>query len=341
MEASKTMKNKRKVALKAGKTITRFSFSPFRRNQLRWALHCYRWRKDIKWRNYSYEIRSALKMKDDEKGINEKDPFNWLIGGIEPKPEKLLLFEKFIRKVAPEYEKNFTEQDYYVQAANFFSHFDGDSLIDIDQQTALENELEGLSQQAQAIENLSFAIVDDKMGAVPVITFRQLGKTPCLLAYFFLLYKPKGEDFKDFEKNPPADIDLRNDYMDYLLEINQEQIAECHIGVVTPNKYGQRYIGMLRSMHNMPALMNSTVLSIGKITEPYSGYLTEKDDWHEMGMNPAIIFYPESNFLGLKKPDTYPGTVKFVATGTVRTAIAFKNNHLQNVVSQMKEPIAW
>jgi hypothetical protein len=103
------MKDQAKTQVRRRPLVGKNEFPPFKRNQIRWALHCYRWKAGLSWEKYPYEIAHALGIRELGEGLNSRDPRGFVLEGQTPTPEKLRLYERFIQKVAPEYARAFTE----------------------------------------------------------------------------------------------------------------------------------------------------------------------------------------------------------------------------------------
>lgn len=117
------MKDQGKTAPRRRELVGRNAFPPFKRNQIRWALHCYRWKEGISWEKYPYVIASALGIRELGEGLNSRDPRGFVLEGQTPGPEKLRLYERFIETVAPDYAKAFSEEGSITTFADFVSRY--------------------------------------------------------------------------------------------------------------------------------------------------------------------------------------------------------------------------
>jgi len=81
-------------------------FSPFKRNQMRWALAVYKWKTGCSWNQFHLYMADELGEKDlgvFEQEISNKDAKRFVVEGRKTSEEKLEIFEKFIRIVLPDY----------------------------------------------------------------------------------------------------------------------------------------------------------------------------------------------------------------------------------------------
>lgn len=117
------MKDEGKTQVRRRPLVGRNEFPPFKRNQIRWALHCYRWKAGLSWEKYPYEMAHALGIRELGEGLNSRDPRGFVLEGQTPKPEKLRLYERFIQKVAPEYARGFDEEEFTTTFADYLGRY--------------------------------------------------------------------------------------------------------------------------------------------------------------------------------------------------------------------------
>lgn len=156
--------------------------TPYFMAQLRWALHCYRWKENLSWNEYPKRICKALglELKDytedekreearkkfipsfdkeittiieDEKKsspINMKDPKIWIVGRKEPtKEDKIKAYFDFIKSKAPEYLEAFTDHGSINKTCDFIYRFYSKEDYD-------DDEIQKLSHQASLLEKYIF-----------------------------------------------------------------------------------------------------------------------------------------------------------------------------------------
>lgn len=117
------MKDQGKAQPKRRELVGRNEFPPFKRNQIRWALHCYRWKEGISWEKYPYVIAHVLGLKELGEGLNSRDPRGFVLEGQTPTPEKLRLYERFIEAAAPEYAKALSKDEFMTSFADFLGRY--------------------------------------------------------------------------------------------------------------------------------------------------------------------------------------------------------------------------
>lgn len=165
-------------------------YPPYLMSQLRWALHCYRWRENLKWSKYPGVICAKLGFElavyDDEdenqkkerdknildfqKGttkpndakktpspINAKDPMIWILKGKEPvKEKKIQAYIDFLKIEAPEYIDSLNDEDFTHKVSDFFYKYYAHQLD--------EEKFEKLSDQARYIEKHIFITNESENG---------------------------------------------------------------------------------------------------------------------------------------------------------------------------------
>lgn len=173
-------------------TESQKKYPPYLMSQLRWALHCYRWRENLKWSKYPEIICNILGFElnvydDDEKQkkereknildfqkettqqndakkepspINIKDPKIWIVKGKEPiKEQKIQAYIDFLKKEAPEYVEAFTDEGFSNKVCDFLYAYCANQPTD-------EKKIEELSAQANHIEKYVFITVYPDNGSL-------------------------------------------------------------------------------------------------------------------------------------------------------------------------------
>lgn len=359
-------KNKKIRKRSIGKKALGHHFRPFRRNQIRWALHLHKMYEGIFWRNYGYEIKSALNMKDSDKGINEKDPVNWIVNGIRPGNEKLALFEKYVVKEAPQYRDNLEEVGFYTNALNFFNHFNGGGLIDYKNESLSDNSIDRLNEQAYELEKYIYLNTNPlKNYQTTAFGFRKLGDTPCLYVYFFFIeHEHIIEKCRSLSQCltdliyyiRPED---RNKILSELEIFKHESTAirNIHYGVMTPNKAGDRYIGLLKGDHLYPASLNLRLeypfhlsddpFGRNQDNKPVQFLLHADLTYYEEKKKPASREgeEEEKQDSGSQEKTSHPTTlsrgIEEEHVSMAQRYLSFSCDQAQLMLSQMKEPVIW
>ncbi len=192
------MKDQAKTPGSRRELIGRNEFPPFKRNQIRWALHCYRWKAGLSWEKYPYEIAHALGIRELGEGLNSRDPRGFVLEGQTPTPEKLRLYERFIQKVAPEYARAFTALQFSETLGDFMSRFlNGERCIG--NETDLSSETAAVLEQYVYVSPFHYDFPNDEpfLSKVSVIGLRQIGDTPNLRMFVFGLAKKHTLHLKD------------------------------------------------------------------------------------------------------------------------------------------------
>lgn len=239
--------------------VGRNEYPPFKRNQLRWALHCYRWKEGISWEKYPYVIASALGMKDLREGLNSRDPRGFVLEGQTPTPEKLRLYERFIQNAAPTYAKALTEEG----LAGTFSDLAGRYLNSDWEKAAIDG---SLVNAAESIEPMAFVGPHPGTGYPGVyeyrfLTFRRMGDSPNLHVRSFTMdlrdvvykchdefgpYTPdcgKSEDTWSYERDQFTFERVLALSFDDLISF-----TEYMTGVAVPFAEGQSYLVVLKDL---------------------------------------------------------------------------------------------
>jgi hypothetical protein len=255
-------------------------FSAYTFTQVRWALHCYRWKQALSWNAYPKKICRSLKLQLEKpkakvipnfaeetvkivpakkkKGpIGPKDPRLWLINGKKPKDNKLETYINFIRKEAKEYADVFNEEHEINTLADFLRAYavgKSDAAVDENFRMRMHLQAEKISQFIYAHFNFSKQpeelICNEE---VTVIGFRQIGETGYLRVYMFGIppnkfpvfdHKPSKE-FTDIGRKKPDDIECAKAF--YHLDFDELQpVRKLYIGLAVPSPDGENYFGLIK-----------------------------------------------------------------------------------------------
>lgn len=272
------MKDQEKAAPRRRELVGRNEFPPFKRNQIRWALHCYRWKHGISWEKYPYEIAHALGMKGLGEGLNSRDPRGFVLEDQTPKPEKLRLYERFIETVAPDYAKAFSEDGLVQTCADMLARY----LAPLENLPEIK---ENVIATAETLEGFvyfhPFPGFDTDWQPVlyndlSILGLRRIGDTPYLQVFSFTI----GER-EVFSKTDPAFIQWRFDesrevpreefnrrVFDEILRLavdDETAIRNCFTGLAVPDQTGIRYIGVLRNIVSEVLLANLQICSFSNV----------------------------------------------------------------------------
>ncbi len=202
------MKDQAKTQVRRRPLVGLNEFPPFKRNQIRWALHCYRWKTGLSWEKYPYEIAHALGIRELGEGLNSRDPRGFVLEGQTPTPEKLRLYERFIQKVAPEYARAFDEDEFTTTFADYLGRY-----LHADWGNA--EYLEDLCAAAAEMERRVFfgptpaSKLFEERTQASISVFRRIANTPFLLVSSVIidtvfLFRRRLESFTPTVTDEPA-----------------------------------------------------------------------------------------------------------------------------------------
>lgn len=257
------MKDQEKAAPRRRELVGRNEFPPFKRNQIRWALHCYRWKHGISWEKYPYEIAHALGMKGLGEGLNSRDPRGFVLEDQTPKPEKLRLYERFIQTAAPDYAKAFSEGGFVTTCGDFvWRYLNVDDLSIRDkQQMETENALEKMIYFYPFPGVDGFHYLTNFRTELVVFGFRRLGDTRYFQVFAFgieisdIVRKANKERetglSKEERKNlPRMTIELQEVIYRRVQQLPLDdniRTMNLFTGIAVPHTDGRQYFSILRN----------------------------------------------------------------------------------------------
>lgn len=295
----------------AVKAETEEEFSPFKVNQMRWALHCIKWEKDIGWSKFPQHIMGTLKEKGRVPTLGEKALRTFVLDGHVPWRMRLRMFEQYIREVAPEYAETFEELDAHKKLADFISIFYRQD-EDYFQNIPLLNKLAFFLEQYVYVSfggldpanRLLQSNFEKPFGELHTcMAFRKIGNTPNLWVHIFCI----DDDFfnkehvfsqirqiKEKHLPPEGTFKTRSRIFSALEELRIEDIKGLHSGIVCPDPMGENLIGIIKGPHNIPSPF---VLRIAP-------FLRAEDSTLDRRMKQART-KEEEYYLSLKEKDFY------------------------------------
>lgn len=287
-------------------------YPPYKRNRLRWALHCYRWKQGLPWEHYAYIIATELGLEEKGEGLNKRDPYAWIIEGQNPSPKKLSIYEKFIRKVAPEHAKGLSEDGFAQTLGDFVSGFINDG-------EDMSERADSLMEAAGGIEGLTYvtpfptvpSVVRPFSSEVSVLAFRRIGQTPYLKAYAFGLDDPSGPSqnkanpsdalnntFEKFLQAPKANLgDARDDTFEKFMQARFDDtipLTDFNTGILVPENGRNRYVGILRNLANKASPIHLTICNWDRQIDPetraaFDGPKYKEIDFKELHLDLRVI----------------------------------------------------
>lgn len=78
--------------------------TPSQKLQLKQALERYFLEYKPRWCHYHVDIKEALGIPTADTCLHQRDPVNWIKDGIEPSKPRLILYERFIKTIYPDFE---------------------------------------------------------------------------------------------------------------------------------------------------------------------------------------------------------------------------------------------
>lgn len=285
--------------------VGRSEYPPFKRNQLRWALHCYRWKEGISWEKYPYVIASALGMKDLGEGLNSRDPRGFVLEGQTPTPEKLRLYERFIQKAAPTYAPALTESGFFQTMGDVTARFfNGERCVA--RETDLTGETASLIEQYVYVSPFTDEFMNEEPFAskVSIIALRRIGDTPTLRMFAFGLDKKHTMDFQD-ERESFRNVVARDYQRRSGTAVADEEgsligtfnkiafdsttvISSLYDGIAVPDVQSRGYVAMLKNKK-----MESSILFM----KPFKASIQESE--HDPRSREMISDFAEIDFENL------------------------------------------
>lgn len=243
------MKDQEKAAPRRRQLVGRNEFPPFKRNQIRWALHCYRWKHGISWEKYPYEIAHALGMKGLGEGLNSRDPRGFVLEDQTPKPDKLRLYERFIETVAPDYAKAFTEDGLTSTLADMLGRYmNPDWEAEIQSTSPIEDS--GNLESFVYFEPCPGTAGFEESNTAWISVFRRIGDTPYFKMFSVMIDDAfsAGRNINlDGVRQDPVLVRHRVSFCG-LLETQFDDsliVSEVWKGLVVPFSGGQCYLAIL------------------------------------------------------------------------------------------------
>lgn len=260
--------------------VGRNEFPPFKRNQLRWALHCYRWKEGISWEKYPYVIASALGMKELGEGLNSRDPRGFVLEGQTPTPEKLRLYERFIQKAAPTYAKALTEDDLLQTCANVVARYtSGEELSFQGEPARTASALEQRVYFSPFPGITGFNHMTSLGTHMIVLGLRRIGETPYLQLFIFgLMVSDVIRNAREEHDAESGEITKRQDANDMTLELQETiykrvmglpfddnlSFTTFFSGVAVPHTNGNHFIAILKSKAYEPCFLQFSLCRFQK-----------------------------------------------------------------------------
>lgn len=229
------------------------SFTPIVRRKIKRALirHCFD--QGGSWNKLHYDMRSQLKMQDNDKRLHMRDPRNFCIDNIEASEPKLELYSEFLQKVYPEIDLS-DEDQRFNEVGLALSEF------------SIGNQQCNSKEYAKAAVSLAGRLYLSK-------TYHE--KTSPSHGEWVHLILCRAEQKNPFLRIAEVIVSITSSKSDDGLEIlNNEILAEgcpsghkiisLHTGVMCPVKVSERetlYHGISKSPNNIP--MHQTFISFG------------------------------------------------------------------------------
>jgi len=264
------MKDEEKPAPRRRELVGRNAFPPFKRNQIRWALHCYRWKHGISWEKYPYEIAHALGIRELGDGLNSRDPRGFVLENQTPTPEKLRLYERFIQKVAPDYARAFSEGSFVSTCADIVARYINldDVIIAGSREREIASSLEQLIYFSPFPGISGFDHFTAFETELMVLALRRIGDTTHFQVFIFGIgikdliaeaEKEHAAGLKDKKRarEQPMTIELQEAIYRRVLSLpfDDVRVANLYAGIAVPHTSGRHYFAMLRNKANEPCFL--------------------------------------------------------------------------------------
>jgi len=270
-------------------------YPPYKRNQIRWALDCYKARTGTKWDYYALTMAEVLGIKEQGEGLNSRDPYSWIIEGQNPSPEKLALFEDFIKKAAPEYFEAFTDEGFFHGFGDFMARFLGCG----------EDPSHGNRQAENLMDRLeSFVFVPQdhylSVNTTPFMGFRRIGDSYYLRTYMFELDHADASGSETPESGAEAaqeeaesgDLTLRlQSPLTKLLSRNidgQTPIRNLSVGLAVLSNKGALLIGLTKNARVEPCSLQ-IVFAEGPLSSLHTALAATETGEDESARLPRIL----------------------------------------------------
>lgn len=328
-------------------------FPPFKIHQMRWAMLCYKWKKGYPWSSMRIAILQANNRDHDDPILGQHDPKNFVIKG-KWSLKRLNLYQNFIKydEDMQGYLKNFAQLGYYIEAANYFSHFDEGGLLEqeaefdslltqaknLEQFIFIEERLEANLGAVEAIQSIRKDVQYNRFGRVLTVAFRSLPDSPNLLFYFFYIHTIPREDFTMVFG---ATFDQLNADLAKRVKPDDDIEFSClNVGVLSPSKDGSRYIGMARGEKKKPAII---YLSLHPVLDEsgrefhFLRSMEEVKKWEIRGEIRCEDARQEN--AEIFKAQMRGSRVK--ASSTSFNVSACEHSGIQDLIATMKEPVLW